>query len=539
LNWQIISPDLTTNDSIQQRQDDNGGLSVDITGAENYNTILTIAPSAKDRQVIWVGTDDGNVQLTRDGGKSWTNFRGKIPGMPAGAWIPQIRASVHNAGEAFVVCNDYRRGNFKPYIFRTNNYGATWERLVDEKKVNGYALCMIQDPVVPQLIFVGTEHGLWVSLDNGKNFSQWKNGYPSVSTYDLTIQEREADLCIATFGRAIYILDDIRPLRHLARAGGSPPTRRLTVFEPPAAIQAYDRNPDGYDYSSWGLFEGENRSRGASFSYLLQPKSATSITNDSAKKDSMNKLTDSVYIGIYNDQHQLIRTLRYKADSGLQRKQWGFEMKGLRIPGSTKPKPGGEEPGGRLVFPGYYTLVLNYAGETDSIKLLVKPDPLLQPSRAVYDAKTVALEKLHKSIDRVVAITDRLTEAEETISRVEVSLKHLETAEADSLRKQGKVMSDSLKQLRHYVMGKPQEKQGYGSPYQLTVNGQLMSTRRQILGKEKKPDEEEYNQIAMGELLTEQAVERVNRFFEKDWSHYRKQVDSMDFSLFKTMGPIE
>jgi len=256
-------------------------------------------------------------------------------------------------------------------------------------------------------------------------------------------------------------------------------------------------------------------------------------------EDSASKKIDSVFVSIYNEEYKQIRKIRLKADTGLQRQFWGFEMKGLRMPGSAKPKPGGEEPGGRLVFPGYYTLVLNYAGETDSIKLLVKPDPLLQPSRAVYDAQTAALEKLQKSIDRVVTITDRLTEAEETISRVEASLKHLETPEADSLRKQGKVMSDSLKQLRHFVMGKPQEKQGYGSPYQLTVNGQLMSTRRQILGKEKKPDEEEYNQIAMGELLTEQAVERVNRFFEKDWSHYRKQVDSMDFSLFKTMGPIE
>ena len=175
-------------------QTNNGGISVDITGAENYCTILTIAPSAVQRGVIWAGTDDGNVQLSRDGGKSWTNFRGKIPGMPQGAWVPQIVASRHNAGEAFVVVNDYRRGDMKPYIFRTTDYGRSWKKMVDEKKVKGYALCVVQDPVQPNLIFAGTENGLWVSMDNGQSFQQWENGYPSVSTFDLAIQEREADL---------------------------------------------------------------------------------------------------------------------------------------------------------------------------------------------------------------------------------------------------------------------------------------------------------------------------------------------------------
>jgi photosystem II stability/assembly factor-like uncharacterized protein len=150
---------------------------------------MTIAPSRKEKGVIWVGTDDGNVQLTRDGGKTWTNFRGKIPGMPTGAWIPQIQTTNLNGGEAYVVCNDYRRGDFKPYLFYTADYGKTWTSLVDDKKVNGYVISVIQDPAEPNLLFVGTEHGLWVSFDRGIHFQQWKNGYPSVSTYDMTIRK--------------------------------------------------------------------------------------------------------------------------------------------------------------------------------------------------------------------------------------------------------------------------------------------------------------------------------------------------------------
>ena len=213
LPGEIISPDLTTNDSAKIDQSSNGGISVDITGAENYCTTIAIEPSAKQPGIIWAGTDDGNVQLTTDNGKTWTSFRGKIPGLPPGAWIPQIRASRYQAGEAFVVANDYRRGDLKPYIFRTTDFGKTWSRIVDEKKVTGYALSLIQGPVEPNLIFVGTEQGLWISFDNGNSFQQFRNGYPSVSTYDLAIRRGEADLAIATFGRALWILDDIRPLR--------------------------------------------------------------------------------------------------------------------------------------------------------------------------------------------------------------------------------------------------------------------------------------------------------------------------------------
>ena len=281
-SWETISPDLTTNDSAKIDQSTTGGLTLDITGAENHCTILAIEPSTKQKGVIWVGTDDGNVQLTTDDGKTWTNFRGKIPGLPNGSWIPQIKASRHNAGEAFVVANDYRRGDFKPYIFRTTDFGKTWTRLVDERKVTGYALCVLQDPAEPNLIFAGTEQGLWISFDNGNNFQQWKNGYPSVSTYDLAIQEREADLAIATFGRALWILDDIRPLRKVAAANGSI-TKKLTVFSAPDAYQAQYRAAPGYEWSTMGLWDAPNRSRGAAVSWFVNNASDTA-----AKKAGKN-----------------------------------------------------------------------------------------------------------------------------------------------------------------------------------------------------------------------------------------------------------
>ena len=531
LTWEIISPDLTTDNKLQQRQDENGGLSIDITGAENYNTIICIEPSAKDKNIIWVGTDDGNVQLSKDAGKTWTNFRGKIPGMPLGAWIPQIRASRYSAGEAFVVCNDYRRADFKPYIFRTKNYGQTWERMIDENKVKGYALCMIQDPVEPNLIFAGTEHGLWISFDNGTTFQQWKNGYPSVSTYDLAIQERESDLVVATFGRALYVFDDIKVFRKAAANNGNAFSKKLTLFQPPAAYMARYRPQPGYDWSSWGLYEGENRERGAAYSFFIKANEKA----DSSKKTKI----DSATVKIYTQNNDLIRTIKMKVDTGLNRKNWGFEMKGVRQPNSPKPKADDPEPRGNTVFPGTYKLVMTVGKEMDSTMIVVNADPNVPENREIYDAKIAMMNRLDKSTTRLAEITDRLTDAEEAIAKVEAQLKNEEGKEADSLRKMGKSMTDSIKSIRNFIFGKPQEKQGTGTPYQLTVNAVLGDARNEVQSKTKIPDQQEMRMATQAEGLVNEAVQKTNSFFKSKWEDYKTLVEKTQIKLFKPYKAIE
>ncbi|MEQ8811638.1 MAG: hypothetical protein RIE59_21385, partial [Imperialibacter sp.] len=233
-NWSLISGDLTTNDPEKTKLE-TGGLTFDATGAENHCTILAISPSPLDKNVIWAGTDDGNLQLTRDGGKTWTNLSANIKGLPKGAWIPQINASTYNAGEAFVVVNDYRRGNWAPMLYQTKDFGKTWVNLVNEQKVYGYVLSMVQDPIEPKLMFVGTEFGLYVSIDAGQNFTKWTNDYPTVSTYDLKIHPREHDLLMGTFGRALWVMDDIRPLREMASKGAQVIAQPLYAYPAPDA----------------------------------------------------------------------------------------------------------------------------------------------------------------------------------------------------------------------------------------------------------------------------------------------------------------
>ncbi|WP_345271501.1 WD40/YVTN/BNR-like repeat-containing protein [Nibrella viscosa] len=582
LTWETISPDLTLNKPEQQRQDQSGGLTLDITSAENHNTILTIAPSQTEKGVIWVGTDDGNIQLTRDGGKTWSNLRDRLPGLPKEAWIPQITTSRHRPGEAFVVANHYRMGNdFAPYIYRTTNYGQSWTRLVDEKKVNGYALCFLQDPTEPRLMFAGTEHGLWVSIDEGQTWTQWKEGMPSVSTMDLAIQEREADLVIGTFGRAIYVLDDIRPLRRLANQGlNKTLDRPLVAFEPAEAYLANYRNPVGYMNETDNLYQATNRPAGATLTYYLKPKPIAAAVTASAKpaepaakgrqprqkvtvnketgnvlptelpagkadttqvKKAETKRTDTLYVRLYNERNQLIRTLKQVPDSalGMQRLTWNLTERGLRQPGSTKPKPADAEPAGTAVLPGRYKAVFAYAGAKDSTMVTVKEDPRVPYNREAIMARRALLDRLDIHTRYLTEATDRIQEATEAADLLTNQLKDRTGADMEALRKTTKTMQDSLKALRDMIVGKKIEKQGYGRPYMLTPVSKLQEARMYIGGRTEPVTQTETLLVQQAEQLAQEALNKVNQFFRSQWVDYSTKVEAAPLPIVKTYAEIK
>jgi photosystem II stability/assembly factor-like uncharacterized protein len=522
-SWDIISPDLTTNDSSKIDQSNNGGLSIDITGAENYCTILAIEPSPKEKGVIWIGTDDGNVQLTRDGGKNWMNFRGKIPGMPAGCWVPQIRASKHNAAEAFIVCNDYRRADFSPYIFRTTDYGKTWTRLVDEKKVKGYALCVLQDPAEPNLIFVGTEHGLWISTDNGTSFEQWKNNYPSVSTYDLAIQEREADLVIATFGRAIWVLDNIMPLRKIAAARNNFKDP-FVLFPSVNAVLAQYKNAPGYEWSTYGLWEAENKQYGAAISWYINPKLADTLKG--------KKISDTVWVNIFNSQQQLVRTLQWKTDTGFNRRYWHLEEKGFRSPGSEKPKAGGAEPSGNSALSGKYKLVVRFKNYTDSLTIDVLDDPRLGNRNDIKQAQKELQRKLYLTSDKLTAGIDNLNDADAATKKIADAYKGNSGKEANAILKLNTVMQDSIKAINAYLKGKSETRQGYGQIPQFTVLGEFRNARESITAKTVKPGEQEQRLVNRAIKVMDDAIGRINKFLEGAWKNFKAETEKTKPDFF-------
>ncbi len=534
ISWEIISPDLTLNNPEQQKQEQSGGLTIDITAAENHNTILTIAPSKINNQVIWVGTDDGNVQLTRDGGKTWTNLTPNIKGLPKESWIPQIQASRYNAGEAWVVANNYRQGDFAPYIYRTKDFGKTWERILDDKKAKGYALCVLQDPVQPKLLFAGTENGLWVSIDEGKTFTQFKNGYPSVSTMDLALQEREADLAIATFGRGIWILDDIKPLRKLAAEG----MKDFMLVEATQAVDVLGRlKAVGIEFAADATYEAQNRTSGS----VRIPFFVKMPTKVADKKDSKTKsAADSLITRIYTLDGKLIRTLvQTQVDTGLNYIEWGLEEKGIRYPGSPKPKNKYDERGGLTAYPGTYKAVLSYGTFKDSINVIFIADPRVPFSAEIYAEKRKQIDRIALSVQKLTEAMDRLDESNEIAARIAAGLNGLENAEAKDLINQAKAQQDSIKKIKEVLQGKRLEKQGYGRPYQLTATGKLNEAQGAILNKPSMPGLQEIKLIEQGEQLTKDFIDKVNAYFEKEWPSFRQKAEATKVNPFKEYKPIQ
>jgi photosystem II stability/assembly factor-like uncharacterized protein len=212
--WTIVSPDLSTGDTALANPE-SGGLTRDVSGAETHATIYAIAESPLVPGVVWAGTDDGNIQLTRDGGRTWTNVRGNLRGVPARTWVSRIEASRFDAATAYVVLDGHRRGDLKPWVFRTTDYGRTWTSLTATLPATAPVYVVREDPRNPRLLYAGTETGVRVSIDGGRSWHSLGSDLPVVPVYDLVIHPREGDLVAATHGRSIWILDDIGPLQQL------------------------------------------------------------------------------------------------------------------------------------------------------------------------------------------------------------------------------------------------------------------------------------------------------------------------------------
>jgi photosystem II stability/assembly factor-like uncharacterized protein len=410
-SWTIISLDLTTNDTAKIKSHLSGGLTYDVTGAENHCTILAISASPRKQGIIWVGTDDGNVQVTRDGGATWTNVARNLPGVPVGSWVPQLHASRYNDAEAFVVVNNYRRNDWTPWIFRTRDFGKTWERIVNERVVNGYALCFIQDPIEPKLMFCGTEFGLYVSIDEGKNWSRWTNGYPTVSTYDLAIHPREHDLIIGTFGRSIWVLDDIRPLREVAAKGSDELQKNLHIFQIPDAYLAHVKEGAGTRFTGNQMYKGDNRPYGAMISFWL--KAAKGKQADS----------DKVTVEIVSKSGKVVRQIKHNATTGINRLVWGLEADGFRRPTEPRPTEDTTPPAGSLVMPGEYTVRIKYGDITDSGKLKVLPDPRRTVDMAGIEKWHAAMDEFSELVNGVTANADLLRDAKKRLGRLDEMVK--------------------------------------------------------------------------------------------------------------------
>jgi hypothetical protein len=526
--WEIISPDLTTNDSTKQRQQFTGGLTYDITGAENHTTIIAIAPSPVDKNVIWVGTDDGNLQVTQDGGKTWTNVANKLTGLPKASWIPQVQASKYNAGEVWVVANNYRNNDFAAYAYHSADYGKTFTRIADDSKVWGYTLSIKQDTEEPNLVFLGTEFGLYVSFDKAKTWNKWEHGYPkAVSTYDMTIQEREADLVIGTFGRAIYVLDDIRPLRAFAKNKGTVPVGKITAFPAPEAYQAVIQRAHGERFMADGKYAGENRETGGRMSFLI---------NDEKEK------LDSVTVKIYNGSGEQIRTLKTLPEKGVNRIIWNLDRKssaemtgGFGGGGQGGRRTGFFEPSGGSVIPGTYKAVFIYGSDSSETSIKVNMDPRITVQMADLQAKEAFLKKTEALSSEVTAATTKLNDAQKTIDKVNAMIKDIDTSEAKTLAEATKDIKKKLDKTREAFNGPTREGQGIVRNLYPTTMSRQFVPRSYANSSFGAPGATEERLYAQAKESADEAIAKVNEFMNGDWKAFEEKVKATPIDLFGTV----
>ena len=390
----------------------------------------------------------------------------------------------------------------------------------------------------------------------------------------MAIQEREADLVIATFGRSIWVLDDINPLRKLASNKGSI-SKNLTVFPAGDAYQMSYRSAPGYEWSVAGLWDAPNKRRGAPISFLVNKLSPRRDTARAGTDTTTRVATtggggggqgqggggrggqggqggqgafsqgagrstgDTALVRIYNDKNVLIRTLRWGVDSGWNRQYWGMEEKGFRGPNSPKPRPGAPEPGGFQVLPGTYKIVLTYNRESDSTMINVKDDPRLGNRNDIKLAQRKMYERLRKSIDKLNEATDRLTEADEVLTKMSTQLRGLEGKEMDSLRRMTTAMQDSIRNIREFVSGRSSTRQGISRSLAPTVLTRIQEANQNIGAKMVNPGVTEEKLVENAESLINTVVQRTNNLFDGKWSEYRKLVENTKVNLFKDYKPIQ
>ncbi len=516
-SWSIISPDLTTNDTTKQKQMESGGLTYDVTAAENHTTILAITPSPKQKDLLWVSTDDGRLQLTQDGGKTWTDLYDRLPNAPKGGWIPQVKASVHSAGEAFVVVNNYRQGDWGMYVYRTQDFGKKWERIANEK-IFGYALSFVQDPIAPNLYFLGTEFGLYVSIDAGKNWTQWTNHYPNVSTIDLAIQPSTHDLVIGTFGRAAFVMDDIRPLRALAQQGVALLQKDLHVFAAPDAHLAVVRQAAGMRFDADASYKGENRPFGALISFAVKAGKIPDWQKKDGQKD------EKAIIHILDQNGQVIRTLTHLPDSGINRITWNLDQKGVRFPDQEKPKADAPERGGMSVLPGTYTVRVSYRGSKDSTTIRVLPDPRLEPIEAQQrlESQTFA-QAFMQRVALATEATDRLRKAQADMKMLQPMLQKDTVRYAKALEAT-KTAQKKSQQLLDQVIPKKDVQGIFRNPEILSAK---MGTASYYLSGLKGTPNATHQDLMR--LVTEDLqawIQDVNQFMDSDWKAYREAVEA-------------
>jgi photosystem II stability/assembly factor-like uncharacterized protein len=419
-SWDRISPDLTTNDPARQHQELSGGLTIDNSDAEKFETIYTIAESPKDGEVIWAGTDDGNVQVTRDGGKHWTNVAKNVSGLPAGTWVSTIEASHFDPATAYATFDGHAAGDMKTYVFQTKDYGKTWTSL-STSDLSGYAHVVRQDLVNANLLFVGTEFGLFISIDGGAHWAQFKGSLPNVAVRDIAIHPRESDLILATHGRGIYILDDLTSIRALTPELLAKDLVMLPSLPSVLALPAGEQRFDGD-----AEFRGRTVPEAAAIVYYQKKR----------------HIFGDLKLDIYDAKGQLLTSLQGDKRRGLNRVQWPERGKPPKMPPAAGLVENEYVFYGPQVQEGTYTVKLTKGKETYSSEVKLVPDPRSKSTAADRELQHKTVTQLYDMLAQLTYIVDSTSELREQAKQ------RAGAAKDDKLKEQLNALAQKLEDFR-------------------------------------------------------------------------------------------
>ncbi|MEO1651938.1 MAG: hypothetical protein AAFU64_00185 [Bacteroidota bacterium] len=417
--WVKISPDLTTNDPAKQNQEESGGLSKDNSGAENHCTIFTIAESPLNEQIIWVGTDDGNVQVTQDGGKTWSNTIANIEGLPKNTWCYHIEASSHKPGRAYAVFDGHTQNDPNTYAYRTDDFGKTWQAIMSDE-IYGFARSIQEDYENEELLFLGTEFGLYITTNGGKNWSRFTNNMPATAVHYIDLQSKTNDLVLGTHGRGVIIIDDISPLRQVNQ---EVLRKDVHFFKTKATVI---RESNGFGGGSTELqYVGPNPSSSAKIVYYLRKRHTFGKMKMEIQDMNGKKLAD----------------LSPGKSKGINVVTWNYSLKQPKMAkGKTMAFGGFTSP---RVPAGTYKVVMTKGKNTYETTLELVNDPaslLSDADRNALHSTTMKLYDMSQELAYLVYEMDYYTDQADKLSKEDASTKKM----AQALTAKIKPLKESL-----------------------------------------------------------------------------------------------
>ena len=505
--WEIISPDLTTDEPEKQLYYRSGGLTLDTSGAESHTSILSISPSPLREGLIWVSTDDGNVQVTGDDGATWSNVGEGIPDVPAGTWASHVEPSYHDENVAYVVLEDHRRGNWTPYVYKTEDLGKTWKNIASNE-IGSFVHVIREDPIEPGLLYIGTEFGVRVSVDGGDSWMKWNHGVPAAPVRDLRIHPRDHDLVVGTHGRGIYIVDDIRPLREAAQ-DPSLLEEELRVL-PIAPAQKYIvAEAIGYRSVGHAMMFGEMRPYGAMINYWYGGEEG-----------------DSTIVEVHDTQNILVHSLVDFPKQGLNRKVWDLRR--------TVREEGTVDIRGVEVLAGDYTITVKNEDIEMKGSLEVLEDPRFNISVEDRLEKIEALGELQSLSSTLESIRNELSGTIETVGTVLHTLS--DDSQSEDLVEAGLILEGFLRSVMEELFTGP-ACQGSCSG---TVPGNVvLQTLSRTLGSSMgRLTSNETLMLSQARDGVEAIVERVNAILGSRVLKYSEQLSDHGYSPFSDMVRI-